>query len=263
MGRGEGMAVVGGGGWEVGGEVVEGMRHWCVGNPSPWSLDTLRALGRLASSRQHHYTHHHHHDHHHHDPTTTTTPPPPPPTMQAWHKEQKAKAIKKGKASTLKDRTEKLSKRNPERLQRQIDDLSTAISAGATSAHNKKTLAELERDLAAVKRARKAVGIEDKEETATRKRPREEVVGAAAGEGPSGEGDWRRRRREMRLGAAEGEAGESDSGEYSARGGGRWGADGCRREYVFFGRGYPDAAGPAAAAAGSGDGAKGGGQDYV
>ncbi|KAF8540211.1 hypothetical protein BDD12DRAFT_804705 [Trichophaea hybrida] len=128
--------------------------------------------------------------------------------MQAWHKEQKAKAIKKGKASVQKERTEKLARRNPDRLQRQVDELKEAIEAGHASTHNKKTLADLERDLAAVRKARKALGIEDKE---PQKRKRDDSnAGARAGEGPSGEGDWRARRREMRLrGKTEG----SDSGD--------------------------------------------------
>ena len=136
--------------------------------------------------------------------------------MQAWHKEQKAKAIKKGKASVLKERTEKLARRNPDRIERQIEDLTAAIAAGNASAHTKKTLSELERDLAAVKKARKAQGIEDKDDG--RKRRREDPTptpGAAAGEGPSGEGDWRARRREMRLGHVDPD--DSDSGEWRRR----------------------------------------------
>lgn len=123
--------------------------------------------------------------------------------MQAWHKEQKAKAIKKGKAAVQKERTEKLARRNPDRLQRQVDELKEAIEAGKNTAHNKKTLAELERDLAAVRKARKALGIEDKEPVQKRKRDEGE-----AGEGGGAAGDWRARRRETRLGKAE----ESDSG---------------------------------------------------
>lgn len=117
--------------------------------------------------------------------------------MQAYHKSEKAKAIKKGKAALQKERTEKLSKRNPDRLQRQVDELKEAIEAGHASAHNKKTLADLERDLAAVKKARKAMGIEDKEPV---KRKRDDEGGPKGGQG---EGDWRQKRREQRLGGGE------------------------------------------------------------
>ena len=129
--------------------------------------------------------------------------------MQAYHKAEKAKAIKKSKAVQLKERSEKLSRRNPERLQRQVDELREAIEAGHATAHNKKTLADLERDLAAVRKARKALGIEDKEPT--KKRGREEGRGEVGGEG-----DWRGRRREMRLGRGETE--KADGGEGSDSG---------------------------------------------
>ena len=128
--------------------------------------------------------------------------------MQAWHKEQKAKAIKKGKASVQKERTEKLARRNPDRLQRQVDELKEAIEAGQNTAHNKKTLAELERDLAGVRKARKALGIEDKEPVQKRKRDDDGGSRAGGGGGGGAGEDWRARRRETRLGKAE----ESDSG---------------------------------------------------
>lgn len=153
--------------------------------------------------------------------------------MQAWHKEQKAKAIKKGKAAVQKERTEKLARRNPDRLQRQVDELKEAIEAGKNTAHNKKTLAELERDLAAVRKARKALGIEDKGPVQKRKRD-EGDGGGRGGAGEAGEaggaaaGDWRARRRETRLGKAE----ESDSGvspipSFWAELAGYLGANGC------------------------------------
>ncbi|KAA8900498.1 hypothetical protein FN846DRAFT_958803 [Sphaerosporella brunnea] len=136
--------------------------------------------------------------------------------MQAWHKEQKAKAIKKNKAAQLKEKTEKLARRNPERLQRQVDELKEAIEAGNASAHNKKVLADLERDLAAVRRARKAMGIEDKEPSARggQKRHRED-----GGPGEQAGGDWRARRRDARIagtGKSADRGEESDSGESTA-----------------------------------------------
>ncbi|PWW78394.1 hypothetical protein C7212DRAFT_351180 [Tuber magnatum] len=79
--------------------------------------------------------------------------------MQAWHKKEKAKQVKKGKAEKQKLRTEKLARRNPDRIQKQIDEL-TAIEEGGgqMNAGDKKLFAELQRDLAAVKKAKQALG---------------------------------------------------------------------------------------------------------
>ncbi|KAL7272342.1 hypothetical protein RUND412_004851 [Rhizina undulata] len=78
--------------------------------------------------------------------------------MQAYHKKEKAKAIKKGKSLTQKHRTEKLARRNPDRIQKQISELKALESSGQLSGHDRKTLGELEKELAAVKKAREAVG---------------------------------------------------------------------------------------------------------
>jgi hypothetical protein len=160
--------------------------------------------------------------------------------MQAWHKEQKAKAIKKSKAVQQKEKTEKLARRNPDRLQRQVDELKEAIEAGHASAHNKKQLADLERDLAAVRKARKATGIEDKEppRAGAQKRAREE------------EPDWREKRRDARMGKKEEMGEESDSGgsqpERSAHGRTRL-IVGRRIDGVIC-RGYSTTPGPTTAA---------------
>ena len=103
-------------------------------------------------------------------------------TMQAWHKEQKDKAIKKSKASQQKERNEKLGRRNPDRLQRQIDELKTVIEAGRDNAHNRQQLADLEKDLAAVRRARKALGIEDEARAGQKRRREGEGESVNAGE---------------------------------------------------------------------------------
>jgi hypothetical protein len=155
--------------------------------------------------------------------------------MQAWHKEQKVKAIKKSKASQQKERNEKLGRRNPDRLQRQIDELKTVIESGRDNAHNRRQLADLEKDLAAVRRARKALGIED-EARAGQKRRRE-------GEGES-------------VGAGE-KVEESDSGEflffeeewerYTVKL-----TSGCRREYEQLCRRYPPATRTVTTTAGGG-----------
>ncbi|KAI1120799.1 WW domain binding protein 11-domain-containing protein [Nemania abortiva] len=79
--------------------------------------------------------------------------------VQAQHKADKAKAIKKGKAEVAARRNEKLAKRNPERLQKQIDDLKQITSSGGKlTAHEQSVLEGLERDLRAVKKARDTLG---------------------------------------------------------------------------------------------------------
>lgn len=103
--------------------------------------------------------------------------------MQAWHKKEKAKQIKKGKTEKSKLRTEKLARRNPDRIQKQIDELVALQEGGRISTHDKKQLAELEKDLAAVKKAREALGPQIEEERAKRGE-----AGGAAGRGGRGGG---------------------------------------------------------------------------
>jgi len=78
--------------------------------------------------------------------------------MQAWHKKEKAKQVKKGKAEKQKLRTEKLARRNPDRIQKQIDELKAVGEGGQMGPSDRKLLADLERDLAAVKKAKEALG---------------------------------------------------------------------------------------------------------
>ncbi|KAI9878150.1 MAG: hypothetical protein M1830_001757 [Pleopsidium flavum] len=85
---------------------------------------------------------------------------------QAQRKLEKQKTLKKGslhhharKAELAARRTEKLARRNPERLQRQIDDLKAAESSGQPlRPRDKKALEELQRDVKAVRKAREAQG---------------------------------------------------------------------------------------------------------
>lgn len=78
---------------------------------------------------------------------------------QAQRKLEKQKALKKGKAEVQARRNEKLARRNPERLQRQIDDLKAVEESGQSlRTHDKQVLEGLERDLRAVKKAREALG---------------------------------------------------------------------------------------------------------
>lgn len=77
---------------------------------------------------------------------------------QQQRKLEKAKALKKSKAELQNKRNEKLAKRNPDRIQRQIDDLKALESAGDIKPREKAILADLERDLKAVQKARDTLG---------------------------------------------------------------------------------------------------------
>ena len=95
---------------------------------------------------------------------------------QAQRKAEKAKAIKKGahhplnilaplltislgKAEAQSRRNEKLAHKNPDRLQKQVDDLKAIESSGGKlNNHEKSVLEGLERDLKAVRKAREALG---------------------------------------------------------------------------------------------------------
>ncbi|OLN85722.1 Protein saf1 [Colletotrichum chlorophyti] len=82
--------------------------------------------------------------------------------VQAQRKADKAKAIKKGilgKAEVQFRRNEKLARKNPERLQKQIDDLKAiTTNGGKLSRHEEQVLEGLEKELRAVKKARDALG---------------------------------------------------------------------------------------------------------
>ncbi|KAM4064954.1 WW domain binding protein [Hirsutella rhossiliensis] len=79
--------------------------------------------------------------------------------VQAQRKADKARAIKKGKAEVQEKRNERLARKNPDRIQKQIDDLKAIASKGGKlTSHEEQVLAGLEKELKAVKRAREAVG---------------------------------------------------------------------------------------------------------
>ncbi|KAI1456844.1 WW domain binding protein 11-domain-containing protein [Annulohypoxylon moriforme] len=79
--------------------------------------------------------------------------------VQAQRKAEKAKAIKKGKAEAAARRNEKFAKRNPDRIQKQIDDLKKITSSGGKlTKHEESVLEGLERDLKTVTKAREALG---------------------------------------------------------------------------------------------------------
>ncbi|KAI1614090.1 WW domain binding protein 11-domain-containing protein [Exophiala viscosa] len=77
---------------------------------------------------------------------------------QQQRKLEKAKQLKKSRAELQSRRNEKLARRNPDRLQRQIDDLKALESSGEIKPREKAILEELERDLKAVQKAREALG---------------------------------------------------------------------------------------------------------
>ncbi|KAJ5053859.1 uncharacterized protein L3040_000149 [Drepanopeziza brunnea f. sp. 'multigermtubi'] len=115
---------------------------------------------------------------------------------QAQRKAEKAKAIKKGKAEQQSRRNEKLAKRNPYHLEKELADLKSLEKAGTLTAHEKTLLEATERDLKAVKKAREALGD------------------AAPKFGPGGRQDRGDRDRER------------DGGERGGRGGARGGRGG-------------------------------------
>lgn len=93
-----------------------------------------------------------------------------------------------GKSEANARRNEKLSKRNPERLQKQIDDLKQITSGGGKlTKHEETVLESLERDLKAVTKAREALG--DSAPTFSRGGPR---PGGPATTGPGVLGKRRR-----------------------------------------------------------------------
>ncbi|KAF2639200.1 hypothetical protein P280DRAFT_56102 [Massarina eburnea CBS 473.64] len=105
--------------------------------------------------------------------------------VQAAKKAEKAKTLKKQKAQVQTQRTEKLARRNPIRIQRDIDALKEAEQSGSLRPHEKQRLQELEKDLAAVNKARTALG-----EKAPQFKPPREDDGADRG-GRGGHGGMR------------------------------------------------------------------------
>lgn len=72
--------------------------------------------------------------------------------------------ISAGKATVAAQRTERLARRNPDRLQRQIDDLKAVEeSGGKLASRDKKVLEELERDIGRVRKARETVGVPERD----------------------------------------------------------------------------------------------------
>ncbi|KAI1077839.1 WW domain binding protein 11-domain-containing protein [Whalleya microplaca] len=107
--------------------------------------------------------------------------------VQAQRKAEKAKAIKKGKSEAVNRRNEKLATRNPERIQKQIEDLKQiTTNGGKLSKHEESVLEGLERDLKAVNKAREALGD---------RAPKFGRGGGFSGDGHGGNGVLGKRRR--------------------------------------------------------------------
>ncbi|KAK5064680.1 hypothetical protein LTR84_000514 [Exophiala bonariae] len=77
---------------------------------------------------------------------------------QQQRKLEKQKQLKKSRAELQERRNEKLAKRNPDRIERQIQDLKALEASGEIKAREKAILEDLERDLRAVRKAREALG---------------------------------------------------------------------------------------------------------
>ena len=79
---------------------------------------------------------------------------------QAHRKAEKAKALKKSKTQLAAQRAEKLARRNPNRLERQIEALvEEEGKSGSLRPKDKQTLDTLRKDVAAIKRAREKLGV--------------------------------------------------------------------------------------------------------
>jgi hypothetical protein len=78
--------------------------------------------------------------------------------VQEAKKAEKQKQLKKQKANVQAQRNEKLARRNPARIQRDIDSLKARVESGDARPHERSKLAELEKDLAAVNKARTTLG---------------------------------------------------------------------------------------------------------
>lgn len=78
--------------------------------------------------------------------------------VQEAKKAEKQKQLKKQKASVQAQRSERLARQNPARIQRDIDALRAASESGDLRPHERQRLSELERTLAAVNKARSALG---------------------------------------------------------------------------------------------------------
>ncbi|KAB8231904.1 hypothetical protein ETB97_004852 [Aspergillus alliaceus] len=114
--------------------------------------------------------------------------------VQAQRKADKQKSLKKAKSEAQARQNEKLARRNPERIQRQINDLKAVEESGQQlRPRDKEILEALERDLRAVHKAREALG--DKAPKFENAQPRRGGFGGGRGRG---DGVLGKRRRDDR-----------------------------------------------------------------
>ncbi|EFX01885.1 tetracycline transporter [Grosmannia clavigera kw1407] len=79
--------------------------------------------------------------------------------VAAQRKADKAKDIRKGKAEATAARNERLAKKNPERIRKQIEDYNKITGGGGKlTSHDTQVLEGLEKELKAVTKAREALG---------------------------------------------------------------------------------------------------------
>jgi len=123
--------------------------------------------------------------------------------VQAAKKAEKQKQIKKQKAQVQAQRTEKLARRNPSRIQRDIDALKEAEQNGSLRPHEKQRLSELEKDLVAVNKARSALGDKAPFFRSERRDDGGNQSGHITGNGPGSiprkrmrDGSWKERRKD-------------------------------------------------------------------
>ncbi|KAL8387295.1 hypothetical protein RB595_010015 [Gaeumannomyces hyphopodioides] len=113
--------------------------------------------------------------------------------VQAQRKADKAKEIKKGKAEVQARRNERLARRNPEGIQRQVDELKKVTEGGGKlTRHEEQVLEGLEKELKAVVKAREALGDRAPQFDSSRGPPREggdDRRGGALGKRRRGDGD--------------------------------------------------------------------------
>ncbi|KAG8631667.1 hypothetical protein KVT40_000807 [Elsinoe batatas] len=98
--------------------------------------------------------------------------------VTAHAKAQKRATQKKTKLAVLKARTERLAKRNPSRLEKQIADLKSQESNGSLRSRDAELLKTLEKELGQVKKARERTGQGE-----------QEARRAGLADGRGGEGD--------------------------------------------------------------------------
>ncbi|EON66389.1 hypothetical protein W97_05486 [Coniosporium apollinis CBS 100218] len=135
----------------------------------------------------------------------------------AQRKAEKQKALKKGKQQVQAQRNERLAKKNPARLQREIEGLKELEQSGGLKPRDKQTLEGLEKELRAVQKAREALG--DAAPTFSTRPPRREGEGEGEGfrGGRGGGGGGGRERailgKRRRDGSPVGRAHRDDSSE--------------------------------------------------